>query len=1592
MAPRTRSENNIVESESDPPELASLVAALQDQTRLHQEQIRQMEERMQQQQFEQSRQHQEQLCAIQKRMDQLLEGLQLKPPSRHVSPLPTSPLTAQPAQDAVSGSSSVLQDTLGHPFSSSPVSCTNTLNKHPFSNSIPFASLKLPSFSGRPDESIDQWLKSISLAKERSNASDLEVECCLSQLFQDSALDWYNSLSKSELACISTWEDWKKFLCLVFRPAQYADRLRIQAEQRRLQPNETLLQYFTNKMLLLKQVLGEETNQAILTSYMLEGLPIEARVIIQPQLNDSMTSYEIRRVMIESEILVSTRQGQTASQPGQTPPTRSRERDICAPPRAKPNNFHRPPPYPCRHCAGNHWMRDCPTGSTTNRNQVPTRNIRQTGPPTARPSTTESPTTPPAYQENHLIDEAAAVMFAGEIRHPTQDAPRYTPLSAKASTQSLQNSSLEQFFTIYVDTCAVVPVIDQALLSKIQPGLTVDTTKTVLLKTIMGIRRSLGSAQVKVSFSNDEGQSVSILVPFVVMPDIDGLAIMDIRTLRRHAASIDLKNLLLQFDAPKAISIPLTDVGESIPHQTLSDDPPLIQAMDTNPNLSSEQRSQISDLVQGFRQSFSDGSLVGETSVLSMTIDTGTHAPTSALAFKTSPRERLLIESQIQELESHGIIEDSNSNWSAPVILVNKKDGGTRMCVDYRRLNALTKFDQYPIPLIDDLLNQFAGKKWFSVFDANKGFHQVPLTSLLDREKTAFRTHLGLKQFIRMPFGLKNGPAVFQRLMDRVLGNYNWKFALVYIDDLIVYSDTFEDHLAHCSLVLDRIKKAGLTLSLKKTRLFHQGISALGHRISNLGLGTSEGKIQAVAEWKAPTDVKQVQQFIGLATYYRRFIKDFATVAYPLTRLLAKNAKFQWNREQDDAFRSLKQSLTTSPILAHPDFTRPFRLLTDASGIGLGGILSQRNEDGHEVVVCYISRQLSKEERNYSATELECLAIVWALHKLHSYVDGMKMELVTDHSALQWLYDYKGTNKKILRWCLEIQHYRDNMQITHRAGKDHANVDALSRNPLPVVYAITTCTLDPCVHAAYVQGYALDPYFAPIVATLASASTGTATPPHPLALSSSSSPLSPHHLKNYTLENELLYFRARTSDYTRLCVPKSQRATLLQENHDTPISGHLGYDKTYQRIASRYYWPKMAISIRRHVLTCDGCQRNKASNQLPAGLLQPLPIPQGRWEEISMDFLTGLPTTEQGHDAILVVVDRLTKMIHLCPTRSRATAPETATLFMNNIFRLHGLPKTIVSDRDPKFTSSFWRSLFELLETRLHLSTAYHPQTDGQTERVNRTLCDMLRQYTGPNQATWDKYLASMEFAYNSSHHPSINSTPFLLNYGFEPRAPRDLISSDMNSRQHRPCNNPTSEDFVMSMHSRLQEARDAIHLAQLKQRKYHDPHYREQIFQVNDLVMVNTNRLPGSNFKRGITKLHPKFIGPFPVVERFSDNAYRLQLPPRLHIHSTFNVSALKPYRGNALNSERETDLDDDYELQELAMPDQQNLMDIDDLIDPINKVEQILDKRTCNGVTEYLVKRFGCPDYDQTWEPETQLTLYQPLIDQFNARLSLP
>lgn len=435
---------------------------------------------------------------------------------------------------------------------------------------------------------------------------------------------------------------------------------------------------------------------------------------------------------------------------------------------------------------------------------------------------------------------------------------------------------------------------------------------------------------------------------------------------------------------------------------------------------------------------------LGQSNIVQHSIDTATHKPIHQAPYKSAWKERELTQNQVQHMQNIGAIEPSSSPWAAPVVLVKKKDGYWRFCVDYRKLNAITTRDVYPLPRIEDALSRLEGSRYFSIMDMQSGYWQVEVRPE-DREKTVFITPDGLYQFKVMPFGLSNAPATFQRMMDVLLSGLKWNTCLVYLDDIVVFSKTVSEHLSRLDEVLARIQRANLKLKISKCSFFATSLKVLGYVVSGKGQSPDASKVLAVRNFPVPQNVKDVQSFLGFCTYYRRFICDFANIARPLSDLTKKNNSFVWANEQQNSFEALKNALQSSPILGHPNYELPMEIHCDASGYGLGAVLVQQQESG-ERVICYASRLLNKAETNYSVTERECLALIFAVQRFRAYIWGARIKVVTDHHALCWLMKKKDLSGRLARWSLQLQEL--DIEIFHRSGKLHSDADVLSRNPV----------------------------------------------------------------------------------------------------------------------------------------------------------------------------------------------------------------------------------------------------------------------------------------------------------------------------------------------------------------------------------------------------------------------------------------------------------------------------------------------------------------------------------------------------------------
>lgn len=1132
-----------------------------------------------------------------------------------------------------------------------------------------------------------------------------------------------------------------------------------------------------------------------------------------------------------------------------------------------------------------------------------------------------------------------------------------------------------------------------------------------------------------------------------------------------------------------------------------------------------------------------------------------------------SARDTQVMSEYIEKLLKLGQIRVSNSPFGAAALIVYKKDGEPRVVVDYRALNEITVKDRYPLPLMDELFDRVHGAKFFTKIDLRSGFHQIPMAEG-DIEKTAFRTRYGSYEYTVLPMGLCNAPSTFQRLMNETFSDMLDRWLLSFLDDLLVYSNTEEEHERHVRAVLDRLRACKLYAKASKCEFFKTEVEFLGHRIGANGLSVSQDKVQAVKEWPVPKNITDVRAFLGLAGFYRRFVRDFARIALPLTQLTKGSLKWAWTPEAQSAFESLKQALCETPVLLTPDPDRPYTLNCDACHHAVGAALQQDHGNGLQPVA-YMSRKLKAAALNYDTREKEFLALLLACEHWRQYLHGRRFTLLSDHDSLKYHKTMPNLSGRLARWIERLSGY--DYDIQHIAGTKNVVADALSRRadhrpadataedlaavrvkegrvaveqreaadrarfkreaetthpphpdrPAPRPNGTIQMPAQRCTgttrtgahcrqrtakgqycwnHLQSVHGlrirrspipgaglglfaarplkanYRIDytgdrvplhsdsdggVYFLQYRKNLAvdAARTNTAegrwvndpkgsgraansefvlfTPPggqrrgqikltRDVAageeiLVSYGGDYWRFHLKTkgkrkaprqgrITAPGELL--AAATADtgaagdlanharaaaerddayrkrlarppagHTveerllwqegRMVVPGDAelRTRILSLCHDSVPAAHFGRDKVLAAVRARFTWDGMATDVERYVATCDACQRNKPSQQATPGLLMPLPVPERPCREWTQDAVTGLPRTKRGNDAIQVYVERLCKIKRFHATKSTDGAAELARSFTHMVIRQHGVPESIVSDRDPRFTAHFYEELSRLLGITMRMSTARHPQSDGQSEREIRTLITALRAFCNDNQDDWDEYLDMLELGFNAAVQASTGRSPHELLYGEQPRLPVDVLIGPSPKA-------PAAGERAKRMIDAVRWARDHLLSAQERQAAAANRHRRQDAFKVGEGVLLSVD---GLKLRDVTNKLCSRFIGPFEVVEVINANAYKLRLPPQLQaLHPTFNIDKLKRYRdGRAAFPSR---------VQQYNRPPPE--AEADSNGDAQYEVERIVAARRKGRQTEYLVAWKGYPPEENTWEPASNLPRARQAINDFRRQ----
>ena len=1009
--------------------------------------------------------------------------------------------------------------------------------------------------------------------------------------------------------------------------------------------------------------------------------------------------------------------------------------------------------------------------------------------------------------------------------------------------------------------------------------------------------------------------------------------------------------------------------------------------------------------------------------------------------YNLSAKELQILREYLNNALNKGWVRPSQSPAGAPILFVPKPDGSMRLCVDYRGLNELTIKNRYPLPLISEILDRFQQSKVFTKLDLRDAYHRIRIKKG-DEWKTAFRTRYGHFEYLVMPFGLANAPATFQHYIHKAMGELLDRTCVVYLDDIMIYSTTLAEHQEHVKQVLRKLEKWGLYAKLSKCQFHVDRVSFLGFIVTPTGVEMDPERVESIADWPEPRSVKDVQVFLGLANFYRRFIRNFAAVAKPLNDLTKKQGnRFEFAAVAQRAFQTLQDEFQKAPLLIHFDPEKSIEIHTDASDFAMGAILLQRSEDAagslrerskHLHPVAFFSKKFNDTETRYPTYDKELMSIWAALKHWRHYCEGAshQIRIVTDHNNLRWFMTTKKLTPRQARWAEALAAF--DFVVEYRPGRKN-DADMPSRRPdyaggvreslnrvLPALQTQihATNSLGPC-QAAEVEDTGKCRLNDPPLETSKKPqrSRSACTWPEVLGVHVRSLRESPqsgqlwdrrtvaaaadgeHAYGEVSRGIQTLILEAQRGDafvadkeylnappphnvWTidkqgllrkagKVYVPKIAplRQELLRRNHDDPAAGHFGKNRTIEVLKRKYAWPEVYKDSKEYVETCDVCQRHKSKRHQPYGKLEPIqvPVPDQALKHWSMDFIVGLPPSSKrcgtAANALLVLIDRFTKLGIYVAVKDTINAPELAEVFCREVVLKFGTPVSLITDRGSLFTSSYWSEFCYGMKIKRKLSTAFHPQTDGQTERLNQELECYLRIYCNYEQNDWANLVEEAAFAYNARPHSSLGCTPIEAATGVKPTFP-DGVEDDPREREDVV---PDAQARVRALRSRREAAAVSLRNAQESQAKYYNRKHQDKHFPEGSFVLLSAKNI---RTRRPTKKYDARFLGPFEVDKRIGSCAYRLKLPPSYRIHPVFHASLLEPYQQRpGVEPPEPIEIGDDLEYE----------------------VEEVLEEQSVGkGRKErrFLVKWKGYAPAENSWVHETDMGNAQEHIKEMRER----
>jgi uncharacterized protein YuzE len=941
----------------------------------------------------------------------------------------------------------------------------------------------------------------------------------------------------------------------------------------------------------------------------------------------------------------------------------------------------------------------------------------------------------------------------------------------------------------------------------------------------------------------------------------------------------------------------------------------------------------------------------------------------------------------LQEHIDAGRIRPSSSNMAAGTWMIPKAKDLTampRVVHDYRMLNENTVKDHTPLPRQDQILRRLGLAKVLGFLDCPTAFYQMCMEDD-SIHATAFKTPFGMFEWLVMPQGLCNAVATWQRFMNWVLRKYIGKICYVYSDDIAVFSNSVDDHKVNTRLVLEALREAGVIVSIKKSSLFAEKIEFLGHIISPDGLEVAASKVEKIVDWPAPRNVSEIRAFLGLVNYIGGFIPGLAQHSSLLSGLTKKGIEFEWKEAQQKAFVDIKRLVENTPV-CRPisyDNPEPIFVVADASNYAIGGYYGQGKDHKTMRPAGFHSRSLNSAERNYPTHDKEMLAIIDCLKKWQPVLTGTRFDILTDHAPLTHWKTQRDLSPRQIRWNEVLAQF--DADIKYIPGITNTAADALSRYPYvqdsseeesngiwvdidedgqivgeweievvgeqddatrdEEVFATSVVSMDASILDAVRASYKEDKFFGPVFTH-------------------------PERYPAYTFYDGLIFYR------DRLCIPandKSTRETLLATYHDD--RNHFGDRKTRAAITVDYFWPGITNDVDAYLRSCDSCARKKSTTQAPAGFLHPLPVPTARFLEIALDFVTSLPLSK-GFDTALIMTDRLTNYCKIEPLKSTATAQNVAELFYRTWYRQFGLPNAITSDRDKLFTSGFWKELFRKIAVHLRMSTSFHPETDGSSERSNKTAIESIRHYVSVRQHDWSEHLIHVELAMNNSVNATTGMTPTELLYG----TPIRLVPHPVNTLSEFPA----VTEFLERIDEAVALAQDRHAVAKTRQATQANKHRRaDPEYKIDDSVYLSTKNLRIKVKKQGkCAKFLDRYVGPFKIIRAHPETStYKLELPANYKIHPTFHARLLKA----AVPNDPELFPEREPARPGPAFPDDEDEYEI----------EKILDHKDVRGKRRYLVHWLGYPTSDDQWVDANDIhapEILQPYLDSINAAPQRP